>query len=108
MFEDILEEITTVRIDTEAEALQWAKDGMARDEQRNQELAESLRIALQTLQRLEARIQAAEIDEQREERRKPVLNEEKKIDFFPRWERQQGVIGEGRRGKIRRRSANIR
>ena len=40
---------------------------MARDEQRNRELAESLRIALQTLQRLEARVQAAEIGEQREE-----------------------------------------
>ena len=27
LFEDILEEITTVRINTDAEALQWAKDG---------------------------------------------------------------------------------
>ena len=27
-------------------------------------------------------------------RRKPVLNEEKKIDFFPQLKPQQGVIGE--------------
>ena len=67
LFKDILEEITTVMIDMDAEALQQAKEELARDEQRNKELAESLRIALQTLQRLEARLQAAEIGEQREE-----------------------------------------
>ena len=70
------------------------KEVLARDEQRNEKLAESLRIALQTLRRLEARIQAAEIGEQREELRKPFLNELKKIDFFLQWEPQQGVIGE--------------
>ena len=53
MLEDILEEITTVMIDTEAEVLQKGKDKLARDKQRNEKLAESLRIALQTLQRLE-------------------------------------------------------
>ena len=67
--------MTTVRIDTEAEELQRMKEVLARDEQRNKKLAESLRIALQTLQGLEARVQAAEIGEQREEQRKPVLNE---------------------------------
>ena len=53
LFEDILEEMMTVRIDMEAEELQWVKEELARDEQRNEKLAESLRIALQTLQRLE-------------------------------------------------------
>ena len=70
--------------------LQQVKGRIARDEQRNQGLAESLRIALQTLQRLEARVQLTEIEGQREERRKPVLNEEKKIDFFPQWEPSRG------------------
>ena len=46
LFEDILEEMTTVRIDTEAEELQQMKEELARDEQRNKKLAESLRIAL--------------------------------------------------------------
>ena len=81
LFEDILEEMTTVRIDTEAEELQQMKEELARDEQRYKKLAESLRIALQTLQRLEARIKAKEMGEQREERRKPILNEEEKIEF---------------------------
>ena len=45
LFEDILEEKTTVRIDTEAEKLQEAKEKLARDEQRNKKLSESLRIA---------------------------------------------------------------
>ena len=94
LFEDILEEMTTVRIDTEAEELQGVKEELARDEQRNTIFSESLRIALHTLQRLEARVQAAEIGEQREERRKLILNEEKKIYFFLQWEPQQGVIGE--------------
>ena len=38
-------------------------------------------------------MQAAETCDQREERRKFVLNEEKKIDFFPQCKPQQGVIG---------------
>ena len=50
LLEDILEEITTIRVDTEAEELQQVKEELARDEQRNEKLAESLRIALQTLQ----------------------------------------------------------
>ena len=60
LFEDILEEIAPVRITMDAVTLQRVRDGMARDEQRNRELEVSLRIALQTLQRLEARVQAAE------------------------------------------------
>ena len=67
LFKDILEEIAPVRINRDAESLQQAREGMARDEQRNGELAESLRIPLQTLQGLEARVQVAEIGEQREE-----------------------------------------
>ena len=39
---------------------------------------------LQTLQRLEKEV----------ERRKPVLNEEKKIEFFLQWKPQLGVIQE--------------
>ena len=61
LFKYILEEIRTERLNTDAEALPRVKDGMARNEQRNKELSESLRIALQTLQRLEARVHAAEI-----------------------------------------------
>ena len=34
------------------------------------------------------------LEQEEEERRKPVLNEEEKIDFFPQWKPQQGVIGE--------------
>ena len=60
LFKDILEEFAPVRINMDAEMLQRVRDGMARDEQRNRELEVSLRIALQTLQRLEARVQAAE------------------------------------------------
>ena len=93
LFGDILEEIAPVRINTDAETLHQARNGMARDEQRYRELEETLRITLQTLQWLEARVQTAEICEQREEQRNPVLNEEKKIDFFPQWKPQQGVIG---------------
>ena len=45
LFKDILEERTTVRIDTEAEELQRMKEELAINEQRNEKLTESLRIA---------------------------------------------------------------
>ena len=61
LFGDILEEKTTLRIDAEGEELQRLKEELARDEQRNEKLAESLRIALDTLQRLEARILAEKL-----------------------------------------------
>ena len=53
-------------------------------DQKRREFEEALVIALQAIRRLE----------QEEEQRKPILNEEKKIDFFPQWKPQQGVIGE--------------
>ena len=61
LFGDILEEKTTLRIDAEGEELQRVKEELAKDEQRNEKLAESLRIALDTLQRLEARILAEKL-----------------------------------------------
>ena len=70
------------------------RDGIDRDDQKTRELEESLRIRLQVLQRLEARVQAAETCKQREEQRKPILDEEKKVDFFPQWKTHQGVIAE--------------
>ena len=40
LFENILEEITTIRVDTKAVERQQAKDELARDEKRNVKLAE--------------------------------------------------------------------
>ena len=51
LFGDILEKKTTLRIDAEGEELQRLKEELAKDEQRNEKLAKSLRIALDRLQR---------------------------------------------------------
>ena len=83
LFGDILEEKTTLRIDAEGEELQRLKEELAKDKQKNKKLTESLRKALKTLQRLEARILVEKLGEQREEQRKTILNEKKKIDIFP-------------------------
>ena len=49
LFKDILEEMTTAGIDTEAEELQRLKEELARDEQRNEKLAKSLIVMIVSL-----------------------------------------------------------
>ena len=69
-------------------------DEIDRTDQKNRELEESLGKALQAIKRLEARVQADKICKSREEQRKPILDEGKKVDFFPQWTPQQGVVKE--------------
>ena len=45
----------------EAEELQLLKEELVRDEQRNKKLGETIRITSETLQKLEARIQAEKL-----------------------------------------------
>ena len=94
VFKDSLEEIATVRRNKDAETLQQMIDRRDRADQKCRELGESLGIVLQAIQRLEAITQEKENCKSREEGRKPILDEEKKIDFFPQWKPQQGVIEE--------------
>ena len=43
---------------------------------------------------LEEIMQAEKLGKEREEQRKPVLEEGKKVDFFPQGKSQQGVVEE--------------
>ena len=99
VFKDSMKEIVIVQRIRDAETLHTLSNEKDRADQRTREFEKALVIALQAIRRLE----------QEEEQRKPVLNKEKKINFFPWWKPQQGVIGETKeRGKRRRRSANTR
>ena len=85
VFKDILEEIVIVPRIRDAETLQRMSNEKDRDDQKSKEFEEALVIALQAIQKLE---------QEKEQQRKPFPNEEKKLDFFPQWKPQQGVIGE--------------
>ena len=78
----------------DAETLKQRRDERDRTDQKNRELEELLRVALQAIKRLKARVQADEMFKSREEPRKSVLNERKKVDFSPQWKPQQGVVEE--------------
>ena len=75
-----MEEIAIVQRIRDAETLQRLRDETDRADHITREFEKAQVIALQAIRRLE----------QEEERRKPVLNKEKKIDFFPQWKPQQG------------------
>ena len=77
-----MEEIAIVQRIRNDEIIQRLKDETDRNDQKTREFKKALGIALQAIQR----------SEKEEERRKLVLNEEKKIDSFPQWKPQQGVI----------------
>ena len=85
VFKDSLEEIAIVQRIRDAETLQRLSDEKDRADQKCREFKEALVTALQAIRRLE---------QEEEEQSKPVLNEEEKIDFFPKWKPQQGIIGE--------------
>ena len=87
-------EIAPVLRNMDAEMLKQRSKERDRTDQKNRELEGSLGIALQTIKRLEARVQAEEMDKAREGRRKIVQDEGKKVDFFPQWKPQQGVVEE--------------
>ena len=94
MFKDILEEIAPIPRNMDAEMLkQWSEE-RDRTYQKNRQLEESLGIALQAIKRLEAIMQAKKLGKAREEQRKPVLEEGKKVNFFPKGKPQQGVVEE--------------
>ena len=90
VFKDILEEKVPILRNMDAERLKERSDERDRTDQKNRELEESLGIALQAIMRLEARVQANKIGKSREERRKPVLDEGKKVNFSPQLKPQQG------------------
>ena len=82
MFKDNLEEIAPVRRNMDAETLQQRSDERDTTDQKNRELEEALGIALQTIKRLEGRVQADKMCKSRDEQRKPVLDAGKKLVFF--------------------------
>ena len=84
VFKDSLEEIAIVQRIRDEKTIQRLRDETDRADQKTREFEKALGIALQAIQRIE----------KEEEQRKPVPNEEKKIDFFPKWKPQQGVIRE--------------
>ena len=81
VFKDILEEIAPILRNMDAETLKQRRDERDRTDQKNRELEEYLGIALQATKRLEARVQANKMGKVREERRKTILDEGKKVDF---------------------------
>ena len=87
-FKDTLEEIVPIQSNMEVEMLKQWDEERDRTDQRNRELEESLGIALQAIKRLEEIMQDKKLGKAREEQRKPVLEEGKKVDFFPQGKSQ--------------------
>ena len=72
--EDSLEEIAPVRRNMDANTLQWMSDDRDRADQKSREMEGSLGLALQAIQRLEARAQVYETSTKKEEPRKaPII-----------------------------------
>ena len=84
----------------DAETLKQTSNERNKTNQKNRELEKSLGIALQAIKRLEARVQANEKGKAREEQRKPVLDEGKKVNFFPTMETTAVGSRRTRRGRI--------
>ena len=76
----------------EVEMLKQWNEGRDRTDLKNRELEESLGIALQAIKKLEEMMQAENLGKAGEEQRKPVLEEEKKVDNFTTGKSRQGVV----------------